>query len=72
MFSAVTALYMIHARKCPFKNAALVSVAGYMEKSKWVGVRFRKVNAIPRLGYSRNLLWQSLIPYKRHFLCGLN
>ena len=28
-----SAVYLIHSRKCPFKNAAVVSFAGYLQRS---------------------------------------
>ena len=28
-----SAVYLIHSRKCPFKNAAVVSFAGYLQSS---------------------------------------
>ena len=34
-------MYPIHARKCPLKNAAVVSVAGYLEESDGLGLSFR-------------------------------
>ena len=41
LFSTATAVYPIHARKCPLKNAAVVSVAGYLEESNGLGQSFR-------------------------------
>ena len=41
LFSTATAVYPIHARKCPLKNAAVVSVAGYLEESNGLGLSFR-------------------------------
>ena len=41
LFSTATAVYPIHARKCPLENAAVVSVAGYLEESNGLGLSFR-------------------------------
>ena len=45
MWGAAAAVYLIHARKCrPLKNAAVVSVAGYMESLAVLGVSFKAIH----------------------------